>query len=168
MSNLSTPFPTVLRMLLGSTDVVPCFYLPPFFLLFFGCYLLLLSLGGRHKLLKLENCWRCVCASCVAPFSFLFFNPNTAANFAHDSTWFCRTEKKYIYCIYLLLVSHSLSLSLSLSWLSLLVAIKSIFDWCQYYYHFIMAIYLSGCAAGAAWVCHSIFSASSWQLLLRL
>lgn len=49
MSNLSTPSPTVRRSHFGGTrDVVP---------FFFCC-----GPCSRHKLLKLENCLRCVCA----------------------------------------------------------------------------------------------------------
>lgn len=65
-----------------------------------------------------------------------------------------------VYILHLSFIGLHLGVSFSA-----LVAIKSIFDWCQYYYHFIMAIYLSGRAAAAAHSINSFFPLCSCCLL---
>lgn len=140
MSNLSTPSPTVRRSIFGGTrDVVPFFF-------FCGpC--------SRHKLLKLENCLRCVCALLSLSLCLRLSSlPRLAGNFAHDSTWFLPNGKKYIAFIFYWSRCSASAFDSS----AVVVGIKSIFDWCQYYYHFIMAIYLWERTAGVnSWICHS-------------
>lgn len=133
MSNLSTPSPTVRRSIFGGTrDVVPFFF-----------YFAALVPG--------TNClnWKIACAAfalCLRLSSL----PRLAGNFAHDSTWFLPNGKKYIAFIFYWSRCSSSAFDSS----AVVVGIKSIFDWCQYYYHFIMAIYLSERTAGAnSWIC---------------